>query len=309
MARVHPSRGRESSPPKGLLMSFFRVTSQTYVQQTLASIQQNSRRSAELQAAITSGLKIQAPSDDPVAFREWKLTESEIQRMDSYLKNIQSVRSRLDNQVSQMIKIKELMTRAKTLALEAPGSSDRNLLATEIAQLRSSLFTSVNERVNGRYLFAGAAYDRPPFAQQTVDDRTVVVYQGSTTISTTLTGDDLLSTVNLVGSEIFGGAAAGGPVIMAGPSQVAPGVSGSNGSGVDQLIVAHGTTSYAAGSGVQPGLESASRDTVIGPPGTHRLTINDLSGTGAAGTVSLNGGPEFNFSSSDTNLAVRGAAG
>lgn len=50
-------------------------------------------------------------------------------------------------------------------------------------------------------------------------------------------------------------------------------------------------------------------DTVIGQAGTHTLTINDTSGTGAAGTVSLNGGPAVAFASSETDLKVTGPAG
>jgi flagellin-like hook-associated protein FlgL len=73
--------------------------------------------------------------------------------------------------------------------------------------------------------------------------------------------------------------------------------------------VQHTTTTYAAGSGVQPGASSAAGDTVIGPAGAHQLVINDTSGTGAFGTVSLNGGPAVIYTNANTDLAVIGADG
>jgi flagellin-like hook-associated protein FlgL len=50
-------------------------------------------------------------------------------------------------------------------------------------------------------------------------------------------------------------------------------------------------------------------DNIIGPPGSHTLTINDTSGTGAFGTISLNGGAPVPFDSSQTDLVVNGPRG
>jgi flagellin-like hook-associated protein FlgL len=68
-------------------------------------------------------------------------------------------------------------------------------------------------------------------------------------------------------------------------------------------------TSYAAGSGVAAGTDAATLDTVIGQAGTHRLYIEDTSGTGASGTVRLNDGVKIDFTSADTNLQVQGPHG
>ena len=56
-------------------------------------------------------------------------------------------------------------------------------------------------------------------------------------------------------------------------------------------------------------MSSVSDDTVLGPLGANKLVINDTSGTGASGTVSLNGGPPVAFTSSDTDLQVTGPSG
>src|SRR5262249_39694406 len=87
------------------------------------------------------------------------------------------------------------------------------------------------------------------------------------------------------------------------------------GSGTDtatantQLLVSHTLTTFASGSGVAAGTSSAAGDTIIGASGTHKLTINDTSGNGSAGTISLNGGPPVSYDSSQTNLKVQGPNG
>jgi flagellin-like hook-associated protein FlgL len=73
--------------------------------------------------------------------------------------------------------------------------------------------------------------------------------------------------------------------------------------------VRHTATSYAAGSGVAAGTQSATGDTILGPAGSHVLHLVDTSGTGASGTVSLNGGTTVSFTNAMTNLAVVGPGG
>ena len=52
------------------------------------------------------------------------------------------------------------------------------------------------------------------------------------------------------------------------------------------------------------GASSPQNDTVLGPLGANSIRINDTSGTGASGTVSLNGGPEVEWTLADTDLIV-----
>jgi flagellin-like hook-associated protein FlgL len=73
--------------------------------------------------------------------------------------------------------------------------------------------------------------------------------------------------------------------------------------------VTHTLTTFAAGSGIAAGTSSAAGDTIIGPAGANVLTINDTSGTGASGTISLNGGPPIAFTNADTDLVVTGPNG
>jgi flagellin-like hook-associated protein FlgL len=75
------------------------------------------------------------------------------------------------------------------------------------------------------------------------------------------------------------------------------------------LQVVHTLTTFGGSSGVQSGASSGTLDTVIGPMGANKLYINDTSGTGASGTVSLNGGTPVAFDNTDTDLKVTGPSG
>src|SRR5690606_13494775 len=97
-----------------------------------------------------------------------------------------------------------------------------------------------------------------------------------------------------------------GKTLFLGGTGAAPGTGTDSALGRGTLIVSHTSTTYTAGSGVAAGTSSADGDTIIGPAGAHILTIEDTSGTGAFGTVSLNGGPPVSFTNGDTNLKVIG---
>jgi flagellin-like hook-associated protein FlgL len=84
------------------------------------------------------------------------------------------------------------------------------------------------------------------------------------------------------------------------------------------MTVAHVRTTLGDGllggtgdsaSGMQIGASSDADDTVLGGSGTWSITLVDTSGTGASGTVSLNGGPPVAWTSSDGDLAVTAAGG
>ncbi len=95
---------------------------------------------------------------------------------------------------------------------------------------------------------------------------------------------------------------------MAAPARKS-GVGTDNMVGRATLQVRHTTTTYFGTSGIAPGASSADLDTLLGPAGQNQLVVQDRSGTGDSGTISLNGGPAIFWSRSDTDLRVRGNNG
>jgi flagellin-like hook-associated protein FlgL len=256
----------------------------------------------------STGLKLIKPSDDPVGTRSIISVRASLGRMETELSNINTTRQRLSVANSGLLEAQQILTKVKDITLQVRQSvepTERQALMQELNGLRDKLIAIANTRHNGEYLFAGAASDQAPF---TVDDNGNVTYvgadvRGATQIRPTTRIDVLYS-----GGEVFG-TDQRKPTEFLGSTGAEPGAGVDSATGYGELRVIHTTTTYAAGSGVAAGSGSAAGDTIIGPAGAHNLTIVDTSGTGASGTVSLNGGIPIAFSNGDTNLQVTGPEG
>ncbi len=286
----------------------FRVTPNVFVSQTIRAAQLHGSRMATLQSQASSGLRLLKPSDDPAGTRAIQGVRSALGRMDAELSNITAARQRLGVANSELLSAQEILTRVKEIAISSRQSiepSERAAYASELKGLKERLLVIANTQHNGEYLFSGADSRQRPFTQ-TADGS--IVYNGSSIRSATDVGRTFSVDVLYSGAEVFQ-ARQRGATLYVGTTGATAGSGVDNAVGTDELLVVHTSTTYAAGSGVAAGTGSAAGDNIIGPPGAHKLTINDTSGTGASGTVSLNGGPPVAFTNADTNLAVIGPEG
>jgi flagellin-like hook-associated protein FlgL len=286
----------------------YRVTPNLLASQTIRAAQLHGSRLSLYQVQTSTGLKLNKPSDDPAGTRAIIGVRSSLSRMDTELSNITATRQRLGVANTELLEAQQIMVKVKEIALQARQSvepTERQTLADELRGLRERLIGIANTRHNGEYLFAGAASNVTPFE---VDDSGRVTYagadvRGSTDIRPTTRVDVLYS-----GAEVFQARSRQATQFL-GSTGAEPGTGVDSASGYGELSVIHTTTTYAAGSGVAAGTGSVAGDTIIGPAGVHNLTLVDTSGTGASGTVSLNGGPPVAFTSADANLQVTGLAG
>ena len=97
--------------------------------------------------------------------------------------------------------------------------------------------------------------------------------------------------------------------VFQGNTGAKPGTGTDSATGQGALIVSHTATTYASGSGVTAGINSPSGDTILGATGANTVSVDDTSGTGSSGTISLNGGPAVAWTNTDNNLQVVGPNG
>lgn len=281
-----------------------RVTPLTSLSQSIRNAQLHSSQLADLQLQASTGIRIQRPSDDPQAVRSLLARKQDDSRFDVQLANINEARSTLNDSVSTLLEANKFLVRARDIALEANQSQSPEVLADEVDGLIQRLVDLANTENNGRYLFSGTSVNRKPF--ETAGG--VTSYLGSQESSSVVIASNVTAETLLPGSEVFQPRDRGATLVL-GARGAAAGTGTDSGVGTANLIVRHTSTTYGGGSGIQPGANSAAEDNIIGPAGTHSLTISDTSGTGAGGTVSLNGGEAVAFTSGDTNLRVTGATG
>jgi flagellar hook-associated protein 3 FlgL len=273
----------------------------------MQSLQKQTSSLAKLQIQLASGKAIVNPSDNPTGTRQILLHNATLGKLESRVSTIQTVRNWLTHSETQLTDAQDILVRAREIALQGRQSTDvteRRNLSAELDTMLERLVSIANTKNEGLYLYGGNQSGTQPYSIE--NGR--VFYQGSDTAVSVPSGDGVELPMLYTGTEVFG-APDRGETIVVGITGLKAGSGTDTGVGQSEVTVRHVATTFAGASGIQTGASSGTFDTIIGPVGSHTLTIRDTSGTGASGTISLNDGPEVAFTSSDQNLKVIGNNG
>ncbi len=266
------------------------------------------------QKQISSGLRLHRPSDDPIAFRQVNSLAARLQELKTDNGSILVANTKLNASVSQLTEVNKLLVRGKLIAqtgIQALSAGEREALAIEVDGLLTSMQNIAKTKSAGAYLYGGARSNAVPFefGNPEVDGGTLSVeYRGAEFASRSFIGESAAVDTLYAGNQIFGSSEREATVLR-GKSGAAVAAGTDNLIGRATLQVRNTSTTYLGGSGVVSGTNAPGNDNVIGQAGVHTLNINDTSGTGASGTISLNGGSPITFAATDTNLEVIGGNG
>lgn len=146
-----------------------RITDQGLANSRLAWINQGRGRSAEAETIISSGRRLQQPSDDPAAAAQLLRYDNRLQRINQYQRNGARARLWVDGADSALQSTSNNLARAKTIAVQAGndilGQSENDALAADIRAIADEIRTAANSKISGRAVFAGTsdtadAYDQ-----------------------------------------------------------------------------------------------------------------------------------------------------
>jgi flagellar hook-associated protein 3 len=301
---------------KKLRWSLMRVTAETQSQQAILNVQLTFAKMATLQNQISSGNQISNASDNPVGMVQILQNNTQTAQLTTDLSSISSATNVLQSSVSAI-------TSAQTALTSVINTAESAVSPTNQAGANSTLAAQVNTAINqllgiantqlsdGTYIFGGTATSKPPFVVSSTNatgQPASIVYQGNQQSSQAIVGKSLTVSTSIPGSSVFQ-PNIGGTTTYSGSTGAAAGSGFDTATGSATLQVQHTLTSFAGNSGVAAGTSSADGDTILGPAGANTLTINDTSGNGTSGTVTLNGGATVAFTNSDTNLKVTGPSG
>ncbi len=278
-------------------------------------------RMFDVQAQLSSGRRLLKPSDDPSSIRPALDARAGRRQLEQVKKNAELASSELGTAEGILRNASDIVSRAQEIAVSGANGtlnqSDRNGLAIEVDGLLKQLVSLANSRGLSGHLFGGGLRNSAPFEEVETADGTVVVYRGDGATSSVDLGDSLELELNIPGSSIFG-IGARGTTTYSSITGAAAGAGNDSARGTDRLTLAHLATTLGDGalagggdsvSGLALGASSAADDTLLGPAGVWSLALVDTSGSGAAGTVSLNGGPPISWTAADRDLAVTAADG
>lgn len=280
-----------------------RVTPQFQSAKTILDIQRANFQLSKFRSQVSSGIRINRPSDDPTNAALVRRNRVEVSRLETDLATIRDAGFVHQQQVTTLTELRDTLTRATEVAIELNDGSKEppfaDVSAQEAENILERIFELTNQRqADGRYLFSGTATNRAAFSfvGGSTATATAVTYQGSNeaseavigrtlTVETFISGESAFQQLERSSTEYFGltGARAG--------------VGADSGTGLKSLIVRdNGTTVFGAGGNLTSGTDTAN-DTV----GAHQITVT-------ATGISLDGGAEVPLTAS-TNLVLRGPNG
>jgi flagellar hook-associated protein 3 FlgL len=124
------------------------------------------------QLQLSSGRRVQSPSDDPASAARILDLGSAIEQTRQYQTNGARAQARLEREESVLVGIGNLLQRANELTIQGNndvlGQADTASIAAEMRQLLAELVSLANTRdSNGEYLFSGYQSNTRPFSQVT----------------------------------------------------------------------------------------------------------------------------------------------
>ncbi len=182
-----------------------RVSNDTLRSAFLAALEAAQRRVIDTQEKVSSGKRVNKPSDDPVAAARIAHLDASLSRLDQYKSNSDFARNQLGLEESSLDDVISNLQRVRELALQGNNSStsesDRRDIAAEVRQARDALLAVANTTdVDGRHLFGGYVESAAPF---TTTASGAVVYNGDQGQRTLQISDSRFVAINDSGSEVF----------------------------------------------------------------------------------------------------------
>ncbi|MCX7923035.1 MAG: flagellar hook-associated protein FlgL [Clostridia bacterium] len=201
-----------------------RITNNMLVNNMMNSIGKNLTRMEKYENQLSSGKKIQVPSDDPVvAARSLKL-RTDVAEIEQYKRNIKDAQSWLDITETTIGQVGEILQRARDLAVQAANgvftSEETQKIREEVKQLKAQVTHISNTTYAGRYIFSGYKTN-----QKIMDENGsfIINVNNSEKIKFEIgVGDDI--DVNVPGGDLFNS----GANAVAGPAPVGGLIDGFN---------------------------------------------------------------------------------
>jgi flagellar hook-associated protein 3 FlgL len=176
------------------------------------------KRMAEAQARITTGLKVERPSDAPDQVSTLLATRSTLARTEQIQSNLGRVKAEVDAGEQALQNAVSLFERARTLGAQGvtgtQTASTRHVTAQEIGAIMEQLTSLAATQVEGRYIFSGDLDRQAPYSVNLTQTNPMSAFQGSastraiqhpngTTFQAALTANEIFDS-SATGSNVFG---------------------------------------------------------------------------------------------------------
>ncbi len=182
----------------------------------LASINQTQQQEQTALTEMSTGKRVNVPSDDPTAAAREVENQTMSSAVDQYTSNVSTVLSMVQTADSALSGVVTQLTQAVTLGTEAAtgttNSENQQAILQEVQGIVQSVVAAANTSFHGVYLFAGTKSTTVPFTAD-ASDPTGYLYNGSGDTNEVGVGEGLSVVMNVPGSQLFQGPTAATSVL------------------------------------------------------------------------------------------------
>ncbi len=172
----------------------------------LAGLNINNRDQQQVLLELSSGKRVNVPSDDPAANATAMNIQLQQDQTDQFTQNISSVQGQLQMADSTMSSVITFLTQALTLGTQSGNStlsaSNRADISSQIQAVATQVMALANTSYQGAYIFAGTASNAPPYVANPASPNGVT-YNGNTATNQVEIAQGEKININLPGSQIF----------------------------------------------------------------------------------------------------------
>jgi len=159
------------------------------------------------QVRVTTGKKINKPSDDPIGTHKVLDYRKILSSVEQYERNIVHGKNQIEITETILDQIDTLLKEAKKWAstygsggIEA-NSGEENTAITHVKALYDDILSLANSKIGNNYIFAGHVTDTAPFSRSA--DYTPNGYNGDDEDITVLVRDNVEVKINATGQDLF----------------------------------------------------------------------------------------------------------
>lgn len=175
----------------------------------LAAIQQDEQNVTNATEQLSSGRRVNQPSDDPAAVAALVTNHNQASTDDQFLQNVSSLQNRLQVSDSTLNNVVTVLTRAISIGTEGANgtlsASDRQAIAGEVQGLTNQLLSLANTQYQGTYIFSGTAVTTQPFTLNAATN--TVTYNGNNNSTSVQLSNGNFVKANIPGNQLFTNAA------------------------------------------------------------------------------------------------------
>lgn len=169
----------------------------------LAAIWQTQSKEQTALEQLSTGRRVNRPSDDPSAAASEVENLAQQARVDQYLQSVGSLRAQLQTADSTLSTVITALSRAVSLGVEGGNgsltSSNLQQIAVEVQGILDQVVQAANISFQGNFLFSGTNTSTAPFTQGAGS----VTYNGNSGVNTVEIADGRTLQSNIPGDQLF----------------------------------------------------------------------------------------------------------